>query len=154
MLAADVTKPLLWINGIGYLPAVLLVRLFSPPLTTEEIKQDFEGALVRHLLFKSKLRSFLYGTNLAQGPIRDPDVCALGQWIRERRSGLYAGLPEMAQLDRLHRHVHERANRLMDLRLAGQAEAGIAGLADVQPLADQITHLLTTMQTQLQAQAD
>lgn len=123
-------------------------------MTSQDIKQDFEGALVKHLLFKSKLRSFLYGTNLAEGPIRDPDVCALGQWIRERRAGLYADLPEMRQLDQMHRRLHEQANRLMDLRLAGQAEAGIARLAEVQPLTDQITALLTTLQARLQAQAD
>lgn len=123
-------------------------------MTSQDIKQDFEGALVKHLLFKSKLRSFLYGTNLAEGPIRDPDVCALGQWIRERRADLYADLPEMRQLDQMHRRLHEQANRLMDLRLAGQAETGIARLAEVQPLTDQITALLTTLQARLQAQAD
>ena len=74
-------------------------------MTTQDIKQDFEGALVKHLLFKSKLRSFLYGTNTAEAPIRDPDVCALGHWIRERRTGIYAHLKEeMTQLDSIHRH--------------------------------------------------
>lgn len=123
-------------------------------MTAEDIKQDFEGALVKHLLFKSKLRSFLYGTDTAEGPIRDPEVCALGQWIRARRAGAYAHLAEeMAQLDRLHRRLHEGANHLMDLRQNDEAEAGIAGLSFVQPLADQLTQLLTTIQARLQAEA-
>ena len=122
-------------------------------MTAQDIKQDFEGALVKHLLFKSKLRSFLYGTNTAQAPIRDPEVCALGQWIRERRAGIYAHLThEMSRIDTLHRQLHETANRLMDLRQAGQLDAGIAGLADIQPLADELTQLLTTLQTRLQTE--
>jgi hypothetical protein len=123
-------------------------------MTTQDIKQDFEGALVKHLLFKSKLRSFLYGTNTSEAAIRDPEVCALGQWIRERRSGAYAHLKqEMTRLDKVHRQVHEVANRLMDLRQNGQPEAGIAGLADIQAMTDEITTLLTAMQVRLQQQA-
>ena len=122
-------------------------------MTAQDIKQDFEGALVKHLLFKSKLRSFLYGTNIAEPPIRDPDICALGQWIRERRTGAYALLTkEMTELDTLHRQLHKGANRLMNLRQSGQPEAGIMGLADLQPLIDQITNLLTILQVRLQKQ--
>lgn len=122
-------------------------------MTAEDIKQDFEGAMIKHLLFKSKLRSFLYGTNTAESPIRDPEVCALGQWIRERRSGAYAHLTaDMTQLDNLHRRLHESANHLMDLRLSDQGDAGIAGLAYVQPMADQLISLLTRLQARLQAE--
>lgn len=123
-------------------------------MSAEDIKQDFEGAMIKHLLFKSKLRSFLYGSNTAEGPIRDPEVCALGQWIRARRAGAYAHLSaEMTQLDQLHRRLHEAANHLMDLRLNDHTEAGIAGLSFVQPLTDQLTSLLTTLQARLQAEA-
>ena len=122
-------------------------------MTAQDIKQDFEGALVKHLLFKSKLRSFLYGTNIAESPIRDPDICTLGQWIRERRTGAYALLTkEMTELDTLHRQLHKGASRLMGLRQSGQSEAGIMGLADLQPLIDQLINLLTMLQAQLQKQ--
>lgn len=123
-------------------------------MTTEEIKQDFEGALVKHLLFKSKLRSFLYGSTIAEAPIRDPDVCALGQWIRVRRTGAYAHLAaEMTALDRLHRTLHQEANHLMDLHVAGEAEASTVGLTQLQPLTDQVASLLTFLQARLQAEA-
>jgi hypothetical protein len=139
-------------------PAVLCsVQIFytSRYMTAQDIKQDFEGALVKHLLFKSKLRSYLYGSNIPEAPIRDPEVCALGQWIRERRTGAYAHLKqEMRHLDTIHRQLHDIASRLMDLRQRGQVEAGIAGLADIQPITDEITQLLTSMQTRLQSQAD
>ena len=114
-----------------------------------ELKQDFETALVKHLLFKSKLRSFLYGSNTAEGPIRDPEQCGLGIWIRERMLGPNGYLPEWHELDRVHRQLHLEANRLMDLRLQGHPDAAITGMADIQHLIDRIPRLLRTLEDQL-----
>ncbi|GAA3949441.1 CZB domain-containing protein [Hymenobacter algoricola] len=114
-----------------------------------ELKQDFETAMVKHLLFKSKLRSFLYGTNLAEGPIRNPDQCGLGIWIQSRRQRFAGNLPEWAELDRIHRQLHLEANRLMDMRLQGHAEAAIAGMDDIKYLVDQVTALLRTLEDKL-----
>ena len=113
-----------------------------------ELKQDFETALVKHLLFKSKLRSFLYGSDTAEGPIRDPEQCGLGIWIRERMLGPNGYLPEWHELDHVHRQLHLEANRLMDMRLQ-QPDAAIAGMADIQPLIDRVTRLLRTLEEQL-----
>ncbi|GGE94831.1 CZB domain-containing protein [Hymenobacter cavernae] len=115
----------------------------------DDLKQDFETALVKHLLFKSKLRSFLYGSGTAEEPIRDANTCALGKWINERALVQYGHLPEAQELDRVHRQVHQVANRLMDLHVAGQAEQAIAGLSDVQVLTDRISQLLRTMENKL-----
>jgi hypothetical protein len=115
----------------------------------QELKQDFETAMIKHLLFKSKLRSFVYGTNLAEGPIRDADLCALGVWIKERMAGPSGRLPEWQALDRAHRQVHLEANRLMDMRLQGYTEEAIAGLADIHYLTDKITELLRTLEDKL-----
>lgn len=115
-----------------------------------ELKQDFETALVRHLLFKSKLRSYLYGSNIAEEPIRNAQACAFGRWITERAFGPYKHLPEVPELDRLHQQIHQIANRLMDLHLQKQSEQAIAGLPAVYAIADQITLLLRTMEGRLQ----
>ena len=118
-------------------------------MSSEAIKQDFESALVKHLAFKAKLRSFLHGNGNEEGPLRDPDQCGLGKWITERRLGSYAHLPEMQELDHCHRTIHHKANRLMDLHLAGQRDAALAGFADVQHTADYIVLLLQTIETKL-----
>ena len=115
----------------------------------DDLKQEFKTASVRHFLFKSKLRSFLYGSNTAEEPIRDPNVCSLGKWINERALTVYKDLPEAKELDRVHRQIHDKANQLMDLRLGGKTEQAIAGLADVQVLADRITQLLLAMEDKL-----
>ncbi|MCR5888941.1 CZB domain-containing protein [Hymenobacter sp. J193] len=115
----------------------------------DELKQEFEGALIKHMVFKSKLRSFLHGSGTQEGPIRDPEVCSFGQWIREKALPAYGRLPETQELDRLHRLIHQQANQLMDQHLRGQREEALAGFPAVQRLADHITLLLQTMEQKL-----
>ena len=118
-------------------------------MTPAAIKQDFDSAIVKHFSFKARLRSFLHGNGTEQGPLRDPDQCSLGQWIAERRQGAYRHLPEMHTLDQQHRLIHQQANRLMDLHLAGRPEEAQAGFPQVQALADRILALLQTMEAKL-----
>ncbi|WP_177189676.1 CZB domain-containing protein [Hymenobacter actinosclerus] len=118
---------------------------------TDDLKQEFDAARIRHLLFKSKLRSFLYGSDTAQGPIRDPEQCAMGHWITERALPAYGHLPETHELDRLHRLIHTEGGRLMDLHLAGQSDAATSGLGHINKLADDIVALLTTIEARLRA---
>jgi hypothetical protein len=118
-------------------------------MSPEAIKQDFESALVKHFSFKARLRSFLYGNDSAQAPLRDPDQCTLGQWIANRSQGAYAKIPEMRDLDREHRLIHQQANKLMDLRTAGKQEEALAGFRQVQMQADQVVLLLQTIEAQL-----
>ncbi|MFD2786519.1 CZB domain-containing protein [Hymenobacter rubripertinctus] len=116
---------------------------------TDDLKQEFDSARLKHLLFKSKLRSFLYGSDTEQGPIRDPNVCSLGQWIDQQALPRYGHLPESRELDRVHRRMHVEANRLMDLRQSGQQDEAVSGLAGINALAEQIVVLLRTMEESL-----
>ena len=118
-------------------------------MTSEAIKQDFESAMVKHLAFKARLRSFLYGNNNSEGPLRDPEQCTLGQWITERRRGAYRLVPDMSELDQQHRFIHQQANELMDQFRAGQQAQAQAGFAEVQRTADHITGLLQTIEAQV-----
>ncbi len=118
-------------------------------MTPESIKQDFESALLKHFAFKAKLRSFLYGNANEQGPLRNPDQCGLGKWITERSANDYAHLPEMKDLDQLHRRIHEQANRLMDMHLAGRRDEALAEFKHVQQIADEMVTLFQTMEAKL-----
>ena len=121
-------------------------------MTDQELKQDFENALMKHLSFKARLRTFLYGNGADEGPLRDPDQCSLGQWIAERRRGDYAHLPGMAELDAEHRRIHTQANVLMDLHIAGRADEARAGFGAVQAHADHIVGLLQTLEQEARRQ--
>ncbi len=122
-------------------------------MTPNEIKQDFESAVTKHVLFKAKLRSFLYGNGYAEGPLRDPDQCALGHWIADRWAGAYVHVPEMATLDAAHRRLHHDAAALMDHRLAGRPDAAAAGLPAVLAQAESIAGLLQTIEHTLRTEA-
>lgn len=124
-------------------------------MTTEELKQDFESARIKHVHFKSKLRSFLFGNGGGEGPLRDPEQCGLGLWAaqRLRGTGAYAHLPEARQFDHEHGRIHRKANRLMDLYQAGHVEQALAGFAAVQAIADGMVALLQTMEEKLRTEA-
>jgi hypothetical protein len=55
----------------------------------------------------------------------------------------------MRALDQEHRLIHQRANALMDLRLAGRQEEALAGFREVQMQADQVVLLLRTIEDKL-----
>lgn len=122
-------------------------------MTPNEIKQDFESAIIKHLLFKTKLRSFLYGNSYAEGSLRDPDQCALGHWITNRWAGAYVHVPEMATLDAAHRRLHRDAVVLMDHRLAGRPDAAAAGLPAVLIQAEAIVGILRAIERTLRIEA-
>lgn len=124
-------------------------------MSTEELKQDFESARIKHVHFKSKLRSYLFGNGGETGPLRDPEKCSLGQWIatRLRGQGAYAHLREARQFDQKHALIHLEANRLMDLHDAGQNDQVSADYSAMQRLADEMVVLLQTMEARLRTEA-
>jgi|SRR6476661_173484 len=118
-------------------------------MNAEDLKQEFETALVKHVHFKSRLRSFLYGNGLTEGPLRDPEQCGFSKWIAARMRPLFTQVPEARQLDELHQHIHRQANHLMDLHQAGHTEEARMGFADVQRTADDIVVLMRTIEAKL-----
>lgn len=124
-------------------------------MTTAEVKQDFESAIIKHVHFKSKLRSFLFGNGGEEGPLRDPEQCGLGLWIadRMRGTGPYAHLPEAKRFDQQHQRIHREANRLMDMHGAGRMEEVSAGYGPLQVIADEMVDLLQTMEANLRREA-
>ncbi len=124
-------------------------------MTTEELKRDFESAHIKHVHFKSKLRSYLFGNGGETGPLRDPEQCSLGLWVadRLRGQGAYAHLPEARQFDLQHIRIHREANRLMDLQDAGRDDEVHAHYTPLQQLADEMVTLLQTMEAKLRTEA-
>jgi hypothetical protein len=119
----------------------------------EDLKREFDQARLKHILFKARLRSFLYGHGSDEAPVRDPDECSLGHWIRDVALARYGYHPEAARLDQLHRRVHEEAGRLMDLHAAGQGEEALRGLRAANPLTDEVLQVLNTLEQKLRKEA-
>jgi hypothetical protein len=124
-------------------------------MTLEELKQDFESARIKHVHFKSKLRSYLFGNGGDVSTLRDSEKCGLGQWIatRLRGNGAYAHLAEARQFDQKHIQIHREACRLMDLHDAGGSSSGSVNDGLLQQLADEMVSLLQTMEAKLRTEA-
>ncbi|AYA35609.1 hypothetical protein D3Y59_00195 [Hymenobacter oligotrophus] len=116
---------------------------------SEDIKREIDAARLKHILFKAKLRSYLYGSGIDEAPVRDPDVCALGQWIANVALQQFGDMPEAQKLDRVHRQLHQAANKLMDLHQAGHAEQAQRGLSGINPLTDEVLELINTLERKL-----
>ncbi|TLM92444.1 hypothetical protein FDY95_13530 [Hymenobacter jeollabukensis] len=119
----------------------------------EDLKREFEAARLKHILFKARLRSFLYGNDGNETPVRSADECPLGEWIREVALPRFGRYPETKQLDQTHRRVHDEANRLMDLHQAGHADEAMRGLRAINPLTEEVLGLLNTLERKLRKEA-
>lgn len=117
------------------------------------LKREFDAARLKHILFKARLRSFLYGAGGDEAPVRDPDECSLGEWIRDVALPRFSHHPETRQLDDAHRRIHAEANRLMDMHQAGQSDEALRGLRAANPLTDEVLSLLNTLEHKLRKEA-
>ncbi|GAA4354343.1 hypothetical protein GCM10023185_16050 [Hymenobacter saemangeumensis] len=120
---------------------------------SDNFKRELDAARLKHILFKAKLRSFLYGGGTDEAPVRDADVCALGQWINTVALPQFGHLPETQQLDQVHRRVHQVANQLMDLHQAGQSEQALRGLSTITPITDEVLQLINAIEQKVREEA-
>jgi len=112
----------------------------------QNIHLDFEQVRIKHLLFKSKLRSILFGGLEDEKPILSDTDCAVGQWIYNHALQVYGHIPEMIELEKVHAQVHEVARQLVNLYKEGKVSAARVGLSNVEKIADHLLRLLTTIE--------
>jgi signal transduction histidine kinase len=115
----------------------------------ENIKLDFEQAKAKHLLFKSRLRSILYGEIIDEAPVVSHFECAVGKWIYGYALKTYGGVPEMQGLEKVHEDIHTSAKHLVKLYKEGNIEEARGGLADMEKIADHLVGLLTILENKL-----
>ena len=77
---------------------------------------DFEQARSKHLLFKSRLRSILYDIDIDEAPVLSHFECSVGQWIYKHALQVYGHLPEMIELEKVHKDIHISVKEIL-LRL-------------------------------------
>ncbi|GEO04035.1 hypothetical protein AAE02nite_16990 [Adhaeribacter aerolatus] len=111
-----------------------------------DLKYVFESAKIKHFVFKSKVKSYLYGSNTPLEPILNYRQCSFGQWIYDVGLPRFDHLPEMHQLEKVHRDIHDHAIYLVNLKQADRTETALAGLPKLEQLADSIVELLKQIQ--------
>jgi hypothetical protein len=114
-----------------------------------EIKLDFQQARMRHIAFKSKLRSVLYGSGLDEEPIVSQYECSLGKWIYGGAIVRYGHIPEMRELEQVHTAIHEAARDLLKLYHTGKVEEARNGLSRINAIAERLVSLINTLEEKL-----
>lgn len=115
----------------------------------DKLSLDFEQAKTKHLLFKSKLRSILYGANIDESPILSHYECTVGQWIYSRAMKEYGHIAEMVELEKVHAAIHTSARKLVALYKEGHVESARAGLTEMEEIADNLVALLSKLEEKL-----
>ncbi|RYZ20633.1 MAG: PAS domain S-box protein [Chitinophagaceae bacterium] len=118
-----------------------------------QIQLDFEQARTKHLLFKSRLRSILYGLPIDEAPVLSAAECSLGKWMDSHAHEAYGHIPEMRQAEQLHLEIHKEAGRLVERYRQGNVEAARAGLLQIEKSTDRLAGLLSEVEQKITAES-
>lgn len=110
---------------------------------------DFQQARVKQVLFKSRLRSVLYGVREADATLFSPADSPLGQWLHTVLKPSYGTRPEVREAERLLQQMLHTGQDLTARYQRGQIEEARAGLDQINRLADQIDTVLLGLQHNL-----
>ena len=104
---------------------------------------DFQQARVKQVLFKSRLRSVLYGVREAEPNLFALQENPLGQWLNTVLKPQYGTRPEVATIERLIRQMLDTGQALVRQHQRGEMEQARTGLEQIERQATEIDKLLT-----------
>jgi hypothetical protein len=110
---------------------------------------DFQQARVKQVLFKSRLRSVLYGVRDADAALFSPSESPLGQWFQTVLKPSHGTRPEVREAERLLQQMLRIGQDLTARYQRGQIEEARAGLDQINTYADQIEAVLLGLQRSL-----
>ena len=110
---------------------------------------DFQQARIKQVLFKSRLRSVLYGVREADATLFSFRDNPLGQWLDTIVKPRYGTFPEVREIERLLHDTLSTGQSLVRQYQRGQIEEARKGLEQVESRTEQIDALLQSMARQL-----
>ncbi|TDE18267.1 PAS domain S-box protein [Dyadobacter psychrotolerans] len=106
------------------------------------VELDFERAKTRHLLFKTRLQSIFYGSDVDQQLCLSYRKCPVGQWLYGHASKQYGHISEIQDLELVHLEIHLVATNIIDLYKQGKAEEAYARFSEMEAATNRFTDLL------------
>jgi hypothetical protein len=103
---------------------------------------DFQQARIKQILFKSQLRSVLYGVREADDALFSPQSNALGQWLGAVVTPKYPGRPEVREAERLLQQMLSTGRDLAAQYGRGQIEEARRGLTQIDRVGEQLVTVL------------
>ena len=113
---------------------------------------DFQQIRIKHILFKSKVRSVLYGG--AVDNVFFSEAGPISQWFVQIGNAKYAGEPELYTLQKTHRDLLANAQQLFSLYRSGSIDQAHAGMKDIEKLSDRFQDLLAQVEKRLALRVD
>jgi len=107
---------------------------------------DFQQARVKQVLFKSRLRSVLYGVREADAALFSLAENPFGQWLNTVVKPDYATRPEVRALEQTLQATLQAGQSLVQQYQRGQIEEARTGLATVNTYADKMEELLQSLE--------
>jgi len=103
---------------------------------------DFQQARIKQILFKSQLRSVLYGVREADETLFSPHDNALGQWLNTVIKPKFALRPEVREAERLLHDMLRTGRELAAQHRRGQIEEARQGLSQIDRIGEQLVAVL------------
>jgi PAS domain S-box-containing protein len=117
------------------------------------VELDFERAKVFHLLFKTNLRSILYGISVDEKSVMDHQNCEIGKWLNGYALGKFGHIPEMQELAKIHKKLHQHSLDLIQVYKQGAINKAREGLITIELLSGTMTTLLSIVELKLKSEA-
>ena len=110
---------------------------------------DFQQARVKQVLFKSRLRSVLYGVREAEAALFAYAENPLGQWIQTVLKPAFGNQPAVRELENTLQQMLRTGLDLANRYQRGLIEEARAGLEQVNTFAAQIENQLISLESNL-----
>ncbi|WP_426061464.1 hypothetical protein [Hymenobacter sp. B1770] len=103
---------------------------------------DFQQARIKQILFKSQLRSVLYGVREADDALFSPQGNALGQWLSTVIKPKFPLRPEVREAERLLQDMLRTGHDLAAQYRRGHIEEARQGLTRIDRIGEQLVTVL------------
>lgn len=117
--------------------------------TSNLLKMEFEHARIKHLAFKSKLRSYLYGNSLETEALKDPSLCAVGKWINELGAKHLGDDDLLLEVTYIHEEIHDAARRIIVLYSAGKTQEAREKFTEVDEIGKRLLKAMDDLEISL-----
>ncbi|RYD75233.1 MAG: hypothetical protein EOP53_16835 [Sphingobacteriales bacterium] len=109
---------------------------------------DIQQGRLKHFLYKSKLRSVLYGSDVEEG-FFGQRTGPFGEWLYNKGMVRYAHMAEMREIERLHKEISVFVNDLIYMYKRGKMQQARDGLAKMENYSQKLLALLDSLERRL-----
>lgn len=103
-----------------------------------------------HMLWKQRLTDFLNGEEITTILHLSHEKCDLGTWIYSDGMAQYGNLPEMQDLEKIHKEMHLVAQKVITMKRSGSFSDLEQEFAKIEHLSQRLYSLLIIIEDRFQ----